>query len=383
MLTVEIGFGSTMFDESPSWTDVTAYVREPFIVTRGRSSVDGRFGTGTASLVLMNRDGRFTPDNTAGAYYPDVVVGVPVRITKTIGMTTYPVFYGEARAWPPDYPRGGGDTVTVPLADGFYTLNLEDLSGAEYAAQDTDTRLGAVLDTVGWPAALGDFSANLGSVQATSFGLPNDGGPQPALQHLLDVAEAEAGTLFMSAAGEVTFRNRIQHSGATASVSFESEDIHALLTAYDDDYLWNVIQVAREDGLQVVVDSSGSNPKRTLTKDVMPMGNDPQVLNVAQWWSQQFGTQRLRIEELTLKPLKEAGMLADVLGLELRDLVNVTHQPQAGDEIDQDCAIEVIRHTVGREDWTTTLSVVPLATVESQAYWILGTSELEVSTRLA
>jgi hypothetical protein len=383
MLTVEIAFGSTMFDGSPSWTDVSAYVREPFTSTRGRSSVGGRFGSGTAALVLHNRDGRFTPDNTAGAYYPNVVVGVPVRITKTIGMTTYPVFYGEARAWPPDYPRGGGDTVTVPLADGFYTLNLEDLSGAEFDAQATDVRLDAVLDHVGWPVALRDFSTPLGSVQATSFALPNDGGEQPALQHLLDAVEAEAGTLFMSAAGEVVFRNRIQHSEATPTVSWVSGDIHQLYTAYDDDYLWNVIQVAREDGAQVVYDSSAGSPKRTLTKDVMPMANDAQVLNVAEWWSLLFGTQRLRIEELTLKPLKETGLLDEVLGLELRDLVNVTHTPQDGDVIDQDCAVEMIRHAVYREDWTTTFSVVPLATVESQGYWILGTSELGTSTRLA
>jgi hypothetical protein len=382
---VEAAFGDTMLTASPTWTDISTYVRPPLTIVRGRPSIEGRFATGTATVVLDNRDGDFNPENSAGAFFPDVRIGTPIRISVEEDAVNYPLFLGSARAWPPDYPRSQDSTVTVPLADGFHTLNLEDLAGETYPEQDTDERLDAVLDDVGWPAGLRDFDAPLGFVQATAFAQPGDGREQPALNHLLDVAESEAGVLFMSPAGEVVFRNRIANSGASPAFTFTSDDIHALSLAYNDDFLWNVIRVAREDGLQVEVDESGTSPRRVLTRDVMPMGNDAQVLNVAEWLAGIFGDQRLRVDQLTLKPLRYlTTVFPAIMGLELRDMITVQHDPPgAGDTIDQDCAVEVITHAIGRGDWTTTLSVVPLSTFESQEYWILGTSELGVSTRLA
>lgn len=378
---VEAAFGNTMFDTSPSWTDITSYVRA-VDTDRGRPSVDGRFTTGRASVVLDNRDGRFNPGNTAGAYYPNVTIGVPMRVTVVEGTSSsYPVFYGSAREWSPDYPKSQDSTVTVPLADGFYNLNLEDLAAESFTADTTDGRITDVLDAVGWPPALRDLDTGIGTVQATDFAQPNDGGEQPALNHLCDVAEAEAGVLFMGADGKVVFQNRVAMSGATPAATFTDAEMSGLTVAYTDDYLWNVIRVAREDGLQVEYDASGTGPRRVLTRDVMPMGNDAEVLNVAQWLAGMFGEQRERITSLTLKPL--AVGVDTVFGLELRNMVTVQHTPPGGDALDQDCAVEQISHSFRKGDWTTVLSVAPLSTVESQAYWILGTSELGVSTRLA
>lgn len=380
---VEAAFGSTMFSTSPSWTDVSDYVRPGVASRRGRPSAVGRFTTGTASVLLDNRDGRFNPDNTAGTHYPDVTIGTPIRITVEDGTSTsYPVFYGSAREWSPDYPKSGDSTVLVPLADGFYDLNLEDLGQASFPAQRTDQRITAVLDEVGWPAAQRDLDEGVATVQAVDFAQPGDGGPQPALNHLLDVAESEVGTLFMSADGKVTFRNRVAMSGASPAVTFTSAEMSGLTVAYNDDYWWNVIQVAREDGLQVEYDASSGAPRRVLTRDVMPMGNDAEALNVAQWLAAMFGTQRLRVSSLVLKPLGAAGV-GDVFGLELRSMVTVQHTPPGGDALNQACSVEEIHQAFRKGEWVTTLSVAPLATVESQSYWILGTSELGVSTRLA
>lgn len=388
-LTVEAAFGSTMLDGSPSWTDISAYVRAGSI-TRGRSSVDGRFDTGTATLTLDNRTGRFTPGNTAGAYYPNVQIGVPVRITAQpeSSSTTYPLFYGSVRAWPPTFPTGNIDaTVTVPLADGFYNLNLEDIAGQSYVAQRTDQRITAVLDDLSWPAGLRDLDAGIGTVQPTDVAQPNDGGEQPALDHMLDVAEAEAGALFMGPNGDVVFQNRVALSGVTPTVTYDGTDDYSDITfAYDDGVLFNDIRIAREGGAQVTyvnTTSVNAHGRRVLTRDVMPMGNDGEVLNVAEWLSGLFGDQRLRITGLRFKPLKDATLLEELLGFDLRQSVTIQHAPPAGDSLDVDCAIEQITHEFAPGDWTTTWAVVPLTTIETQSYWILGTSQLDVSTRLA
>lgn len=386
-VTVEAGFGSTMFDGSPSWTDISAYVRSGQ-VSRGRSQVSDRFSTGTGSLTLDNRDGRFTPDNTSGAYYPDVQIGVPIRIrAQADGGSVQDLFYGSVRSWPPAYPQKVDSVVTVPLADGFYNLNQADIGGESYVAQPTDARIGAVLDDVSWPAGLRDLDDGIGLVQAVDVAQPEDGGEQPALRHLLDVAEAEAGALFMGADGNVVFQNRVAQSGVSPSLTFTGSDYSDVRLAFDDSVLFNDIRVAREDGAQVTYVNTSSvtaHGRRVLTRDVMPMGNDSEVLNVAEWLSGLFGDQRLRVTGLVFKPRRDATLFDNLLGLELRDAVTVqVDPPDGGDDLDVDCAVEQIVHRFVPGDWTTELSVIPLTTIETQGYWILGTSELGTGTRLA
>jgi hypothetical protein len=388
----EFAPGFTMLDGSPTWVNLSTgnpagggFVRQASI-WRGRRSVDGRFATAIGSTTLDNRDGRFNPENTAGAYSPDVQIGTPFRATILIGPTTYPIFYGSARAWPPAYPKTQDSYVTVPLVDGFYNLNLEDLAGESYPEQDSAARIGAVLDDVSWPAGLRDLDTALANVQAKVFASPNTGGDWSALAHLLDVAEAEAGVLFMSRDGKVTFRNRVANSGAVPSATFTDANMQALTLSYDDDHLFNRIRISREDGAQIEVANTSIPGRRYLTRDVMPMSNDAEALSNAEWLAELFGEQRLRVEGLTLKMYAGVSHLEDVLGLELRDYINVTHVPTAGDTIDQDCAVEAIRHDWVPGQWTTTLSVAPLATIETQDYWQLGVagkSELGVTTRLA
>lgn len=380
---VEAAFGSTMFTATPTWVPISHLFRSGTI-SRGRSSVDGRFETGTASLVLDDRAGHLTPGNTAGLYHPNVLIGTPVRVRAEWNSVTYPLFYGSVRAWPVATPAGNIEsTVTVPLVDGFYHLHLEDLAGMSFPAQRTDQRITAVLNAIGWPAALRDIDTGVATVKTTEFAQPFDGGEQPALAHLLDVAEAEAGVLFMGADGKVVFRNRVASSGVAAGRLYADTDFSRIATTYNDDYLWNVIRVAREDGGQVDYDVSSGAPKRVLTRDVMPMGSDAEALNVAQWLAQVFGVQRLRVTELGFRPLRRSALMADMLGMELRDVVSVHHVPPGGDTLNQACSVEYVTHQIRPQDWDTVLALTPLATVESQLYWILGTSELGVTTRIA
>lgn len=388
-VTVEAAFGSSMFDAAPAWTDISAYFRSGS-TSRGRASVDQRFETGTASLVLDNRDGRFTADNPSSPYFPNVKIGVPIRVTATWATVSYPIFLGSVRSWPPDYPTGNIEsTVVVPLADGFYNLNLEDIAGISYGLQPGDERIIGVLDDIGWPAALRDIDDGIATVQVTDIAQPMDGGEQPALNHLLDVAEAEVGLLFMGRDGKVVFRNRVAMSAVTSEATFDGSSelqYQEIGLRYDDSILYNDIRVAREDGIQVTyvnTTSVSEHGRRVLTRDVMPMGNDPEVLNVAEWLSTLFGSQRLRIEGLKFKPMKYPALMAHMLNLDLREAVTIEMTPPGVDAISQLSAIEHIRHDISPGDWTTTWSVIPLTDLEQMQFWILGTHQLDTTTRLA
>ena len=130
---VEMALGYDWQDTSPVWTDVTAYVREA-VFEYGRQRQLDRAEAGTCSLTLSNADRRFEPDYASGAYYPNIKLGVPVRIAPTVGVTTYPLWYGFVTSWPQDWPGVGGQDATVRVAavDAFQFLARADVSA--YAA---------------------------------------------------------------------------------------------------------------------------------------------------------------------------------------------------------------------------------------------------------
>lgn len=104
-ITVEIAFDAG-YTGTPTWTDVTDYVRHSagISITRGRGSEGELCSPNTLTLALKNDDGRFTPGNTAGAYYPNVKKGRRIRVTATHNGTPYRRFTGYINDWRVTWP---------------------------------------------------------------------------------------------------------------------------------------------------------------------------------------------------------------------------------------------------------------------------------------
>ncbi len=83
----EISFASTWDAASPTWIDVTDYVRS-IEINRGRAEDLNPFDSGMARVELDNRDGRFNPSNTASPYYPNVKPRKQIRLTSTYEVPT-------------------------------------------------------------------------------------------------------------------------------------------------------------------------------------------------------------------------------------------------------------------------------------------------------
>lgn len=86
-VTVEVAFdsGYTTAAADRTWTDVSEYVEAEHVarIARGRPDQFSTVQPSRLSLTLDNTDGRFTPENTAGAYYPNVKKGRPIRVRVT------------------------------------------------------------------------------------------------------------------------------------------------------------------------------------------------------------------------------------------------------------------------------------------------------------
>lgn len=100
-VTVEIAWGATYQTASPTWTDITSRVLS-IGTAQGRSRKSDDITAGQITLVVDNRDDAFTPDNGSSPYAPDVIPGVPVRITKNPGGGPYYIATCYVEAFRPD-----------------------------------------------------------------------------------------------------------------------------------------------------------------------------------------------------------------------------------------------------------------------------------------
>jgi hypothetical protein len=116
---VFIAFTDGPYVAAPAWTEVTTYVRG-LSIHRGRSSDFDQFDTGTAQLVLDNRDRRFDPFYTSGPYYTYLTPRRQIRVVGEANGVIYEVFRGYIAGWPVEWTDAGYDsTVTIQAFDAL------------------------------------------------------------------------------------------------------------------------------------------------------------------------------------------------------------------------------------------------------------------------
>jgi hypothetical protein len=125
---VEIAFANSPYAGTGiTWVSVTQWLRE-VTVRRGRSDEFQDFDTGTATIVLDNRDRRFDPLNTSSPYHPNVQPRKQIKISAVNGLTTHEVFRGYVDGWPVSITDAGFDsTVTIECYDVLGLLAEEEL----------------------------------------------------------------------------------------------------------------------------------------------------------------------------------------------------------------------------------------------------------------
>ena len=114
-------------DTTPTWTDVTAYMREiAWQVGVDREGSDPQPGSMTVVMRNTNRD--WEPDYVAGRFYPNVTTQRRFRLT--LNGVQQGVWYVQSFdiAYPLDTDVS---LVTVTCGDGFEILSLDDLPGLD------------------------------------------------------------------------------------------------------------------------------------------------------------------------------------------------------------------------------------------------------------
>lgn len=282
-----------------------------------------------------------------------------VRVSATWNGTTYRLFSGYAEAWVQQYPDRAPNIAWCELraVDGFKVLALKKLN-ATYTDVRPGSRIGSVLDTVGWPSS--DRTLASGAADLAAVILEN----VPALEHLQSVAETENGRLFVDTSGAVVFKDRRQPYSATTPNSTYGDGTGEwgymnIELQYGDEQIWNEVRVTRAGGTEQVANSTASQASyltRTLERSGLLMDSDNEAKDAADFLLSNYKDPAVRVLSLQVWPLAlGTGGFAEVLSREIGDRVRIKRRPPGGGAaISQDSFIEGIEHELTPDTWTTT-----------------------------
>lgn len=152
----------------PVWTDVTTRLigasgDSTLSSTRGRQYESEGPEAGDLTIQLNNADGALTPGNTASPYYPNILLGTPVRVWGTWNNRTYAVASGYTSHDPQTWPDAQYGQVPWEATDALDPLSNSQLPSALAGDILADAPYGY------WPCgdlylqgqAAGQFLANL------------------------------------------------------------------------------------------------------------------------------------------------------------------------------------------------------------------------------
>lgn len=361
-LTVEVGLITTgglsaiwdvsvwdasLWGFSETWLDVSDYVLS--VKTARKFNRDLRiWSTGSASVELNNSDGRFSPDNLTGPYVAagvsSIQPGCNIRISITYAGIVYWVFTGEvdewAEVWETVYgPRTGGATTKITATDIWARVSqasIASVSPAVGAGELFGARIHRILDAAGI-----SVPRNFDTGSVAMLGTTLDAAPD---QLIALTCDSEGGAVYPEADGTIYAKRKYSLVEETRSITPQATFGDGGLLA--GEIPWETIDVAgfnltglvnsalytRVGGTQQVYRDPGSVARYGIFGDKTPniesliCSTDAEALSLAQWSVITKKDPMAPINSLTL-PVVEPSIIATLLGLRVRDLVEVIRRP--------------------------------------------------------
>lgn len=400
-LVVEVDFTNDPTNPTRVWTDITADVRQIQYTRAGRNTELQRTAAGTLSALLDNRAGSYDPTNPGSPYYPGVkrmrwirVRAVFVGSGGTYGAglygdssyngtggaaaVIYPRWQGLIETWNQSWPGAGTDaTVSITATDAFKVLNLFDLNGLSFPAQQTSDRVIAGLAAAGITVS----TVATGQTSIVADGPFSQG--SSALSHLLQVEETENGLLYAEGDGTVVFQDRyyrLLHSGSSVAtigdvdgeIPYRDGELDL-----DDADVWNEVSVTPSGGVAQIADdlvSQASNYTRRLNRDSL-CADAGEALSAAQYLVGLYGNPAPRIPQVEVLGAADTSKWPTILAAKNSDRFTWKRRA-SGHTISEDVFVEQVSDTVvPGTSWQVTFEMSPAS---AQTFWILENSTFSV-----
>jgi hypothetical protein len=379
---------NALADSTAVTVDVSDLV-DSIRTNRGRTALSDVFQTGTMSLRIIDQNGYFNPMNPASPYYNLLNPMRKVTITATYGTTTYPIFAGYITSYDTTTPKDVGEIVytTIQAVDGFRLFQNAQITSVTdaTAGQTTGTRIGKILNQVGWPSSQRDIDIGQTTVQV------DPGNLRTSLGALQTIESTEYGALYMDAFGNVVFQDRALTSSSVAGTPTVFNDngtgisYNNALWKLDDTLVFNKASVTRVGGTAQVATNQASIDKYFLhsyQEQNLLMETDTNALDNALAYVASRAETAIRCDAVTLDLYTDnynTGILA-ALGLDFFDPITVTTTQPGSSTLSKTLQVFGVSHDIKPNAWKTTLTtlepIIDSFIIGSTISGILGTSVL-------
>ena len=355
---------------------------------RGRTALSDIFQTGTMSLRIIDQNGDFNPMNPASPYYELLNPMRKVTITASYGGTTFPIFAGYITSYDTTTPRDVGEVVytTIQAVDGFRLFQNAQITtvASATAGQTTGTRIGKILDQIGWPVGMRDIDAGQTTVQV------DPGTLRTSLGAMQLVTSTEYGSFYMDALGNAVFQDRALTSSSVAGTPVVFNDdgtgisYNNALWKLDDTLIFNKASITRTGGTTQVASEQASIDKYFLhsyQEQNLLMETDAEALNNALAFVASRQETSIRCDAITLDLYTDnydAGIIA-ALDLDFFDPVTITTTQPGSSSLTKTLQVFGVSHDIKPSNWKTTFTTLePIidSFIIGTNYGILGTNTL-------
>ena len=378
---------NALADSTAVTVDVSSLV-DSVRTNRGRTALSDIFQTGTMSLRIIDQNGDFNPMNPSSPYYNLLTPMRKVTITASYEGTTYPIFAGYITSFDTTTPRDVGEVVytTIQAVDGFRLFQNAQITtvASATAGQTTGTRIGKILDQIGWPVGMRDIDAGQTTVQA------DPGTLRTSLGAMQLVTSTEYGSLYMDGFGNLVFQDRALTSSSVAGTPVVFNDdgtgisYNNALWKLDDTLVFNKASITRTGGTAQVAFNQDSIDKYFLhsyQEQNLLMETDAEALNNAQAFVASRQETSIRCDAVTLDLYTanyDAGIAA-ALDLDFFDPITVTTTQPGSSTLTKTLQVFGVSHDIKPSAWKTTLTTLePIidSFIIGTNYGILGTNTL-------
>tara|TARA_Y100000593_G_C4307846_1_gene336691 strand:+ start:1346 stop:2935 length:1590 start_codon:yes stop_codon:yes gene_type:complete len=189
-------------DFSDSNEDISADVRS-VTAKLGRnfaSQLTGEAVAGDMTVVVRNETGKYSPFNTSGALYGNLVPNRKIQFSSYYPSVTI-LWTGFIESINPEVTTNKEQTATITAKGAFRRFAQQNVRVPMSTSTATGTAIGAVLDAAGWPSS--DRSIDTGETTMTRFFYTGT-----ALRGLRQIEHTEAGFVKETKDGKIAFEDR-------------------------------------------------------------------------------------------------------------------------------------------------------------------------------
>ena len=317
--------------------DLTPNVRN-ITINRGRNIQSDQYVAGDAVVRVLDPNGDWNPQNTSSPYYPYLVPLRKLRISATTATKDAFLFSGYTTEYRYSFPQGQEvGYVDIYCSDAFKLFNLAQVQTVtdSGAGQSTGTRIGKILDQIGFPSNMRTVATGESLCQADPATL------RTALGALKNCEFSEQGSFYIDGSGTAVFKSRNQVVSSISGTPIEFNQTTGipyknLVYAFDDKLIINQASITRVGGTAQFAQNATSVeryfPHQYSVNDLV-VDTDASALNIARTYVATRAETTIRIDAMTVDLLDPDVPTDTMIALDYFQNLRITNVGEAGSTI--------------------------------------------------